>query len=155
MVVINRLEDAVQYVRQFIKDGRWESRFPTGQNATYVEGIKGSKGDIAKVLIAWEIWRNPQKLYVFFKRDVFRTFAHMYNLGDRVGPGQTINLLALRRAVNDQALVVIVSPDGFIQFCNASDFMQYVNEHNTIRQPSTESEGSFEASAPVSILKNV
>lgn len=150
--IINSLNEAETLVKKVIYEGIWsDNRFPPGRWPATINGIQGQSGFIAKVLSVQEHLGTVARLYVFFKRDTFHSFGRIFGYGNE--EGQTINLEALRKANYEDALLVVVYPDGTVSYCTAKEFMRFVIDHHTVRRPGREV--SEEASAPAKMLKVV
>lgn len=108
----------------------------------------GRKGPIAKRLIA--VGDAGLSYTVFYKTRWLDYFGAIYKLRQYT-IGQTVNFKILREAErNGDTIGIVMSPDDKIYTCLASDWLGFVEENDTKRIPSTETE--YEASVPKEML---
>ena len=93
-------------------------------------------------------------VYLFFKRDWLHSYGVLFPWESWKGWGQTVNYGLLKRAASEGAFIVVVTPDSeglpVIYAYGAKEWLDYAEQHNTIRKPSAEV--GEEASIPANFL---
>lgn len=98
--------------------------------------------------VAYKWVLNGTSYWILFKAAPFYEFSKYFP--GETGKGQTLNLELLKRATNDESLILIAGPDEKFWVRGAYEWLKYAKEHGTIRRPSTEI--GDEASIPLDFL---